>query len=97
LPPANLPGRRKGRPVLTLILLLILLGSGTIVIQRWIAPPVTFLMVSRAVEGEGLSYRWRSLDDISPRLVQAVIASEDATFCSHNGFDMKAIERALNP
>ena len=50
---------------------------------------------SRAVEGEGLSYRWRSLDDISPRLVQAVIASEDATFCSHNGFDMKAIEKAL--
>jgi monofunctional biosynthetic peptidoglycan transglycosylase len=52
-------------------------------------------MVSRALEGEGLSYRWRSLDDISPRLVQAVIASEDSTFCAHNGFDMKAIERAL--
>ena len=59
------------------------------------APPPTFLMVSRALEGEGLSYRWRSLDDISPRLVQAVIASEDSTFCAHNGFDMKAIERAL--
>jgi monofunctional biosynthetic peptidoglycan transglycosylase len=86
---------KKGRPVLTLLLLLILLGASTIVIQRWIAPPVTFLMVSRAVEGEGLSYRWRSLDDISPRLVQAVIASEDSTFCAHNGFDMKAIERAL--
>ena len=86
---------KKGRPVLTLILLLILLGSSSIVIQRWIAPPITFLMVSRGVEGEGLSYRWRSLDDISPRLVQAVIASEDSTFCSHNGFDMKAIERAL--
>ena len=41
------------------------------------------------------SWRWRSLDDISPRLVQAVIASEDSTFCAHNGFDMKAIERAL--
>ena len=26
---------------------------------------------SAGVEGEGLSYRWRSLDDISPRLVQA--------------------------
>ena len=86
---------KKGRPVLTLILLLTLLGSSSIVIQRWVSPPTTFLMVSRAIEGEGLSYRWRSLDDISPRLVQAVIASEDATFCSHNGFDMKAIERAL--
>ena len=86
---------KKGRPLLTAVLLLILLGSGSVVIQRWVSPPTTFLMVSRAVEGEGLSYRWRSLDDISPRLVQAVIASEDSTFCAHSGFDMKAIERAL--
>ena len=86
---------KKGRPVLTLFLLLVLLGSGSVVIQRWIAPPTTFLMISRAVEGDGLTYRWRSLDRISPRLVEAVIASEDSTFCAHNGFDMKAIERAL--
>jgi monofunctional biosynthetic peptidoglycan transglycosylase len=92
---ASAPDRRKHRPLLTLFLLLVLLGAGGVVIQRWVAPPATFLMVSRAIEGEGLSYRWRSLDDISPRLVQAVIASEDSTFCAHNGFDMKAIERAL--
>jgi monofunctional biosynthetic peptidoglycan transglycosylase len=92
---ANVPGRRRHRPLLTLFLLLVLLASGSVVIQRLVAPPPTFLMVSRAIEGEGLSYRWRSLDDISPRLVQAVIASEDSTFCAHNGFDMKAIERAL--
>jgi monofunctional glycosyltransferase len=89
------PGRRRRRPLLTLFLLLILLGLGSVVIQRWVAPPITFLMVSRVVGGEGLAYRWRSLDAISPRLVQAVIASEDSTFCSHSGFDMKAIERAL--
>ena len=92
---ANVPGRRRRRPLLSLFLVLVLLGAGSVIIQRWVAPPATFLMISRAVEGEGLSYRWRSLDDISPRLVQAVIASEDATFCAHSGFDMKAIERAL--
>ena len=92
---ANVPGRRRRRPLLSLFLVLVLLGAGSVVIQRWVAPPATFLMISRAVEGEGLSYRWRSLDDISPRLVQAVIASEDAAFCAHSGFDMKAIERAL--
>lgn len=86
---------KKGRPLLAFFLLLVLLASGSVVIQRFVAPPPTFLMVSRAIEGEGLSYRWRSLEDISPRLVQAVIASEDSTFCAHNGFDMKAIERAL--
>jgi len=86
---------KKGRPLLTLFLLLLLLGTGSVVIQRFLPPPATFLMVSRAIGGEGLSYRWRSLDDISPRLVQAVIASEDSTFCAHRGFDMKSIERAL--
>lgn len=92
---ANVPERRRYRLLLTLFLLLVLLGAGSVIVQRFVAPPATFLMVSRAIGGEGLSYRWRSLDDISPRLVQAVIASEDSTFCAHNGFDMKAIERAL--
>lgn len=86
---------KKGRPLLTLFLLLLLLGSGGLVLQRFVPPPVTFLMVTRLIEGEGLDYRWRSLDRISPRLVQAVIASEDSTFCAHHGFDMKAIEKAL--
>jgi len=92
---AKVPGRRRRRPLLTLFLLLVLLGSGSVVIQRFVPPPITYLMVSRSMDGAGLSYRWRSLDVISPRLVQAVIASEDSTFCAHNGFDMEAIERAL--
>ncbi|KQY79332.1 MULTISPECIES: monofunctional biosynthetic peptidoglycan transglycosylase [unclassified Brevundimonas] len=87
--------RKKGRPLLTLFLLLLLLVTGSIVLQRFLPPPPTFLMTARLIEGEGLDYRWRSLDHISPRLVQAVIASEDATFCAHRGFDMKAIETAL--
>ncbi len=86
---------KKGRPLLTLFLLLLLLGSSGLVLQRFLPIPATFLMTTRAIEGEGWDYRWRSLDDISPRLVQAVIASEDATFCAHRGFDMKAIEKAL--
>ena len=87
--------RKKGRPLLTLFLLLLLLVSGSIVLQRFLPPPPTFLMTARLIEGEGLDYRWRSLDHISPRLVEAVIASEDSTFCAHRGFDMKAIETAL--
>jgi monofunctional biosynthetic peptidoglycan transglycosylase len=88
------PKRKRRRPVLTALLVLTALVIGSVAIHR-IVPPVTFLMVSRSLEGEGLSYRWRSLDDISPRLVEAVIASEDSTFCAHRGFDMKAIEKAL--
>jgi monofunctional biosynthetic peptidoglycan transglycosylase len=86
---------RKGRPLLTLFLLVLLLVLGGVLLFRFLPPPVTFLMTSRAVAGEGLDYRWRSLNDISPRLVEAAIAAEDSTFCAHHGFDMKAIERAL--
>ena len=88
-------GKRKRRPILTVLLVLTGLVLASVAVHRLVPPPLTFLMVTRTVEGEGLSYRWKSLDDISPRLVEAVIASEDARFCSHRGFDMEAIEKAL--
>ena len=50
----------------------------------------------QAVRGEGLDYQWRGLKQISPHLVDAAIAAEDARFCSHHGFDMEAIQKALD-
>lgn len=87
--------RKRRRPFLTVFAALLLLLVVSVAIHRVLPPPMTFLMVTRSLEGEGLSYRWRSLDQISPRLVEAVIASEDAGYCAHRGFDMKAIEKAL--
>ncbi|WP_343791269.1 monofunctional biosynthetic peptidoglycan transglycosylase [Brevundimonas kwangchunensis] len=87
--------RKKGRPVLTAFLSLVVLFLSGVVAYAVLPPPTTFLMTSRLIEGEGLSYRWKGLNDISPRLVEAAIAAEDSTFCAHRGFDMKAIERAL--
>ncbi|HZV84785.1 MAG TPA: monofunctional biosynthetic peptidoglycan transglycosylase [Brevundimonas sp.] len=86
---------KKRRPLLTLLLALGLIVFGGVALLRFFPPPATFLMGLRLIEGDGMDYRWRPLERISPRLVQAVIASEDATFCAHRGFDMKAIERAL--
>jgi monofunctional biosynthetic peptidoglycan transglycosylase len=91
----NPPRPKRKRPLLTAILALGLLLLSGVVAYAVVPPPATFLMTSRLVEGEGVSRRWRSLDEISPRLVEAVIAAEDSTFCSHHGFDMKAIEQAL--
>ena len=86
---------RKRRPILTILGLLALLGVLSVALLRIVPPPMTFLMSSRAVSGSGIDYRWRSLDDISPRLVEAVIAAEDAGFCDHYGFDVEAIEKAM--
>lgn len=93
--PRPLRSPKKRRPLRTLLLILGLIVIGGIVVVRFLPPPATFLMGMRLIEGEGMDYRWRPLERISPRLVQAVIASEDATFCAHRGFEMKAIERAL--
>lgn len=41
-----------------------------------------------------LSHHWVPLERISPNLPRAVIASEDANFLKHHGFDYKAIEHA---
>ncbi len=92
-PPPRSP--KKRRPLLTVLMVLGLIVFGGVAILRFLPPPATFLMGVRLIEGEGMDYRWRPLERISPRLVRAVIASEDATFCAHRGFDMKAIERAL--
>ena len=59
--------------------------------------PLMFIRLAQQA-GEGkelrLSHRWVSLDKISPYMPVAVIASEDANFMTHYGFDYKAIEHA---
>jgi len=89
------PEKRRRRPLLILALIIALLPVGGVLVHAVAPPPTTILMLTRALEGEGIDYRWRSLDRISPHLVRAVIAAEDSRFCSHRGFDMAAIEQAL--
>ena len=59
--------------------------------------PLMFIRLAQQA-GEGrelrLSHHWVPLNDISPYMPVAVIASEDANFMSHHGFDYKAIEHA---
>lgn len=97
--PARPRGGGFGRFVRTLfvwgVMLLVVAPVALVAIYRFVPPPVTFLMVQRVFEGKGLDRRWSNIDDISPRLVRAVIAAEDARFCEHKGFDVEAIEKAM--
>lgn len=86
---------RRLRRVLLWIAGICLLGPAMILLlYRFLAPPVTPLMMIRLAEGEGLEQRWVPLKAISPQLAAAVIAAEDNRFCQHNGFDWQAIEAA---
>lgn len=60
-----------------------------------VPPPITPLMVIRLFEGEGLRNDWVPFGEVSPNLVRALIASEDAHFCRHFGFDWTSIRQAI--
>lgn len=76
--------------------LLMALPLALTLLFRFVPPPVTPLMVIRAVQGHGLAKDWRPLAEISPYLRRSVIAAEDAKFCAHHGFDVDAIENAID-
>jgi len=67
---------------------------------RYIDPPITPLMVIRLVEAAAdqrparRDQRWVPLDQVSPRLVRAVVAAEDARFFAHHGVDWEALADA---
>jgi monofunctional biosynthetic peptidoglycan transglycosylase len=65
----------------------------TLLLFRFLPIPGTPQMLASLVEGKGAHYRWS--DDISPRLERAVIAAEDQNFCTHHGFDLAAIQKAV--
>jgi monofunctional biosynthetic peptidoglycan transglycosylase len=73
-----------------------------VILYRWLPVYVTPLMVLRtldyAIEGKWVPIQkdWVPLEQISPNLLKAVIASEDPKFLSHNGFDFEAIAKAID-
>lgn len=62
---------------------------------RYVPVPSTLLMVQRGLGGDDVRRDWTKLEDISPYMVQAVMAGEDTRFCEHEGIDWSAIEQAL--
>lgn len=67
------------------------------VVYKWVPVPFTPLMAIRYLEypEENFRHDWVPMEEISSNLKVAVIASEDQNFPVHNGFDMKAIEKAM--
>lgn len=76
------------------------ISIGLVILFKFVPVPVTPLMFIRSFEqissGEKLVWKhdWVSIDEMSIHIQKAVIASEDGKFTSHNGFDVKAIEKA---
>jgi monofunctional glycosyltransferase len=84
-----------------LFLLFILISVSWVVIDRFVPVFVTPLMIIRSVEsvtkGEmpRNSKKWVPIEDISPNMVQAVVASEDNLFLTHHGFSFDSMTKAF--
>lgn len=74
----------------------------SVVLFRFVAPPITPLMIIRAVEYWATGkpamrgWEWRPLSYFPTHVQQAVIAAEDARFMSHWGVDLSAVEDAID-
>ena len=62
---------------------------------RFVNPPVTITMASDMIAGRGATRDWMPIDTIDRDMVRAAIAAEDGKFCQHHGFDIDAIEAAM--
>lgn len=93
---------RAWKFVRNLFLLFIILSISLVVIDRFVPVYFTPLMAIRSVESifngksPKISKDWVSIDEISPNMVQAVVASEDNLFLTHHGFSFDAISKAID-
>lgn len=88
--------------VYKLIFWLFVFSIAIVILYKWVPVPITPLMLIRNVEQLQndkkltLKHDWVPIEEISKNLQLAVICSEDQNFLNHNGFDMKAIEKAID-
>ncbi len=94
-----------------IFLMLFLLGFGYLALEFVLLPsgkeiksnnpPTTALINVRKQEavrqGKNLEIKqiWKPIDQISPNLIKAVLAGEDARFFQHSGFDTEEIKKAI--
>jgi monofunctional biosynthetic peptidoglycan transglycosylase len=80
---------RGGITVAAVLVLLVALFS-------FVNPPRGLYMLAETWRLGGIERDWVPLEDIAPQMARSVVAAEDANFCLHWGFDMKAIRAALD-
>jgi monofunctional biosynthetic peptidoglycan transglycosylase len=80
------------RFLILVIVAFIGISLALVVLYRFVPVPVTATML---LDKHGITKDWTPLSRIDRDMVDAAIGAEDGRFCQHNGFDTKAIERAI--
>ena len=86
------PAFRLGWFVGRLIVWFLALSIGFAVLYKFVPVPLTITMIA---DPNGFTKDWTPLSEIDRSMVGAAIAGEDGKFCTHDGFDREAIEKAI--
>ncbi|WP_238365073.1 monofunctional biosynthetic peptidoglycan transglycosylase [Mesobacterium pallidum] len=96
------PPPRRVRPVRWLLrwtfrlaLAVTVLAVLLVLVFRVLNPPTTYYMWSEKQRLGALDHRWVPIEEIAPVMQRAVVAAEDANFCTHWGIDMAALRKAI--
>lgn len=73
----------------------VLLLAVSILLYRWVNPPVTIYTWQEGRRLGGIAQDWVPMARIAPVMARSIVAAEDANFCLHWGFDMGAIREAI--
>ena len=95
--------RRIVRLVALLAIAWLALSWLVVLVLRFVPPWTSAFMMERRVEavltgekGFALRHRWVPWDEISPQVGIAMVAGEDQKFPFHHGFDVDAIQDAID-
>ena len=61
-----------------------------------INPPTTWTIIGEKRRLGQVDREWVAIEEVSPILLRSIVAAEDANFCLHWGFDIKAIRAAID-
>jgi monofunctional biosynthetic peptidoglycan transglycosylase len=88
--------------LLAALLICLVVTGLPVLLMRWLHPTTSAVMLEARLaawrsgqHGYLIQYEWVSLEQISPHVALAVIASEDQQFPFHAGFDFDSIREAV--
>ena len=85
---------RAVRFVLKLVIGFVVLSLLWVALYAVVPVPFTFTMLGDLTGGRSVTKDWTPLSRIDPNMARAAIAGEDSKFCTHHGFDWRAIAGA---
>ncbi|MBN2804722.1 MAG: monofunctional biosynthetic peptidoglycan transglycosylase [Deltaproteobacteria bacterium] len=87
--------KTKTGKIKRILLILIFIHVSTLLIYKWILPPITVTQFVSVLNGYTLQKESVDFCSTPINLKYAVIASEDQLFAVHNGFDIDSIKKAF--